>query len=783
MAKKAAPKKRIIKGRDYNTDKRSDGLRQAKSGGWRMAGTNRKPTKKEIQAHYDGASNGVYMENRIQRIDRNSRAKKGERFEKGGFVGKGELVWKKLDNAKKAEFLKENFTPEITPRTQEILVGKAYNFLPSKVKIVLNAKYANVEEYAKGGEINPTLNEKVFKRAEEIYALEKGKTKEDFDKAFDKSIIEFGHDPIKYHKIMNEIGAEHDDDSFDEYKKGGKIDRTKSTKKTRVNRTKKAIAQDKNIKALHGGKRISENGNVYYENRENRQDTNRTKKLAKGGDLSDYELEIGDMEYAMISNKSLSALKKEYKDEIKNEGYSVYELPKEHPDRRRGNKYGLFKPKESEDNNEEDFSDSDDDSKLEYIADLIRKENTSGYSPNWRIKYDIHKDGFEMREPDYEHVASQVEKGVTAGELNLVNDDDSESSGWWSIEINDEYAKGGSVEHKNWLKGINDKRLSELKLEKIKVEELPNDYVEVGGSRRNKAQILSDFDDAILERESKEYSQGGEIKGRGWGEFKKGKRISDSAKNLKVGKLYLKYSPQFNSENIVLITKEDTTGLNRDIVYGSFVRPKDLEGKEENFAIWGHDLNSDEYYEIDGMEYEKGGHIGFDKLAKKVAKEYEGDKVKPEYQAEYGKTYDKAEALEVGQKVAAKVYRGQEGMMEKGGDLGSYVSEDKKFNDYKKTLEEKYGKGFSNKSLSEEEFEKLYELKERRSNSYEKNITIEDARNPKMEKGGEIKSELTLSEIESKLGKTFGFWSVPYQVSVDGVEYRKKFGSNTYRKI
>ncbi len=50
-------------------------------------------------------------------------------------------------------------------------------------------------------------------------------------------------------------------------------------------RTKKAIAQDKNIKALHSGKRESEDGNVYYENRPNRSDENRTTKLAEGGGL------------------------------------------------------------------------------------------------------------------------------------------------------------------------------------------------------------------------------------------------------------------------------------------------------------------------------------------------------------------------------------------------------------------------------------------------------------------------------------------------------------------
>ena len=55
-----------------------------------------------------------------------------------------------------------------------------------------------------------------------------------------------------------------------------------------------------------------------------------------------------------------------------------------------------------------------------------------------------------------------------------------------------------------------------------------------------------------------------------------------------------------------------------------------------------------------------GGAIGFDALAKKVAKNYEGDDVKKEFQKEYGKTYDKKEAEEVGKKVAGKVYGQQQ---------------------------------------------------------------------------------------------------------------------------
>jgi uncharacterized small protein (DUF1192 family) len=64
-----------------------------------------------------------------------------------------------------------------------------------------------------------------------------------------------------------------------------------------------------------------------------------------------------------------------------------------------------------------------------------------------------------------------------------------------------------------------------------------------------------------------------------------------------------------------------------------------------------------------------GGGIGFEKLSDKVAKNYEGKKVAPKYQHEYGKTYSRAEAKEVGDKVAGKVYWQQQGRMAKGGGI------------------------------------------------------------------------------------------------------------------
>ncbi len=126
-------------------------------------------------------------------------------------------------------------------------------------------------------------------------------------------------------------------------------------------------------------------------------------------------------------------------------------------------------------------------------------------------------------------------------------------------------------------------------------------YFSEGGS------LITDYQLPI----TKIHAEGGKIGGRGWGSFEKGKRITD-IKELKVGNLYLEYSTQFNTKNIVIITSGDATGLNRDIVYGSFVRPENLKHKEEDFAIWGYGLKYDEIYEIKGRKYSEGGTLATD---------------------------------------------------------------------------------------------------------------------------------------------------------------------------
>jgi hypothetical protein len=123
---------------------------------------------------------------------------------KGGFVGKGELVWRKLSDSKKMEFLNENFTPQITPKSQEKLVGKSWNFLPKNVKIKFEAKYANEEEYAKGGMTKKSYKTQGYDdKEDERLAMKHGKMAD---------------------KDLKSTHARRDDAQFEErMKKGGKL--------------------------------------------------------------------------------------------------------------------------------------------------------------------------------------------------------------------------------------------------------------------------------------------------------------------------------------------------------------------------------------------------------------------------------------------------------------------------------------------------------------------------------------------------------------------------------
>ena len=106
------------------------------------------------------------------------------------------------------------------------------------------------------------------------------------------------------------------------------------------------------------------------------------------------------------------------------------------------------------------------------------------------------------------------------------------------------------------------------------------------------------------------------------------------------------------SDEIVILVKDKkgnvvfkTTSTNKAADYCG------LHGRE-NFTV----------ETLDGRRImAKGGRMGFKALSEKVASHYAGKSVPAKYQSEYGKFYDADEADTVGNKVAAKVYRLQQG--------------------------------------------------------------------------------------------------------------------------
>jgi hypothetical protein len=67
------------------------------------------------------------------------------------------------------------------------------------------------------------------------------------------------------------------------------------------------------------------------------------------------------------------------------------------------------------------------------------------------------------------------------------------------------------------------------------------------------------------------------------------------------------------------------------------------------------------------LSFSGGGKTTFKEKATAIAKNFEGKKVEPKYQKEYGKTYDKAEAKEVGNKIAGSQKAKYDSKMSGGG--------------------------------------------------------------------------------------------------------------------
>lgn len=109
-------------------------------------------------------------------------------------------------------------------------------------------------------------------------------------------------------------------------------------------------------------------------------------------------------------------------------------------------------------------------------------------------------------------------------------------------------------------------------------------------------------------------------------------------------------------------TTDEDIDLNEDsrirVRPSSFVR-KDKEGD------WMMKKNSSK----EARSYAGGGKVTFSEKAKAIAKNFEGKRVEPKYQKEYGKVYDKTEAKEVGNKIAGSQKASYDAKLEKGSEV------------------------------------------------------------------------------------------------------------------
>lgn len=229
-----------------------------------------------------------YYESRDNRSDRLSPDFKDRVYlAEGGFVSKGQIVWNKLNSSERIDFLYKYFTPEITPRSQEILVGKTYKFLPRKVKMKIESIYANVEDYADGGSI--------IGIAETPLARDLG---------------------IDYTGLVGETGAMSSGEMFAD---GGNIGRYEVVKVIGFDEKGKTLPQNK-IKVIADFPTKKEAVNFVYEQQFKRditqrdifiRDTKNNKNFAQGGSLVDGYLtdpNFGDFQNTMFMDGGATGL-------------------------------------------------------------------------------------------------------------------------------------------------------------------------------------------------------------------------------------------------------------------------------------------------------------------------------------------------------------------------------------------------------------------------------------------------------------------------------------------
>jgi len=481
-------------------------------------------------------------------------------------------------------------------------------------------------------------------------------------------------------------------------KKVGAVDFERATKYKTRNGTKGTdIERDKVRPALPSGKRIvrtkgkttnqygtynNKIGKVYYEKRANRMDINQPSKsvypkLADGGQISEKDIEKKAIFYTDESRWSTKPTISKFKQDIVENEELLHKLKNKEitPSKIIGRGFKPSYAKKIAENylNEQIMVAK---KSIEILESKGEKYANGGKiidQYNERTPEDIWNNLSKSQRQHflYDHIEEIEEYKGVKEELPSSEIIKAYNSEWKTLDKDiknrfanhtriGQYAKGGEVSNKRYKVFVNTtekvsyrgiyyvEASSKEKAEQIAIDNYKKEF----GTKRG-VQVYVDSIKIVPMQDGKELTR----------------------------KYYVKLRNQKGSErdDFIIDAFDEPSALDR--AFKKFRtkhgRPSVYNDNPEEFLISVDDIYPISEIRENGVTtykrtFAEGGKIGFDALAKKVARSYKGKKVKAKYQDEYGKTYDSKEAMEVGQKVASKVYRKQlarKGKMAKGGSV------------------------------------------------------------------------------------------------------------------
>ena len=376
------------------------------------------------------------------------------------------------------------------------------------------------------------------------------------------------------------------------------------------------IERDAPRKALPIGKRTAKSGKTYYEYRENRTDRNRKgyPYLALGGKLH------GAGMFAKGGEMNQSKAKKIFAEFEKNEDENYHSENVVLLAKHFGTAAELKEAKAILKEHDEAGS----------LTSALRKRRDSLYDklmPKLRNALkDKHAKGGKIHDP-----------ANLYAQLN---------------EAENNFSKDNGAEYKRLLALISENRANYYKA----LNEAENNFSKDNGAEYNRLYSMRNkFAQGGISKK-KSYAKGGKIES----EINQLYQKSNFINNDFNWRLKLLEMLQDNSIEAYNIYQKLTAIQKKQVLQEQFEMDNDMGSygdgdintSKENLEILLNDAKK-------GKQYAKGGKMGFKGLSAKVAARYKGKSVPAKYRKEYGTTYDKAEAKEVGNKVAAKVYRQQ----------------------------------------------------------------------------------------------------------------------------